>query len=89
MILLKNKSLQFADDNLLYKLDSISLINIMNVSSTTNILRYTLPYKTNYWNIGGMSTYQQVSHIKRPLNFTMPNNHLFAREIINGLRLNN
>jgi hypothetical protein len=89
MKLVKLKNIQFYDDeNLLHRLDSLSVTDISNVSTNTNILRYTLPYKANYLNVGGITTYQRVTHTKRPLNFAMTNNHLFAREIINGLILN-
>lgn len=95
MRLIKLKDMAFSDK--LSMLDVMSVTNIMNVSNSGNIIRYTLPYGgissyideknnlssslfTDYWNI------QDVRHIKRPLDFTMPNNHLLMREIINGLK---
>ena len=72
----------------LSRLEVMSVTNIMNVSNSWNMLRYTLPYITDYWTIGGISSYQDVRHIKRPLNFTMPNNQLFMREISHGLKYN-
>lgn len=84
MRLIKLKDMTFRDN--LSRLEAISVTNIMNVSTIYNILRYTLPHRTEYWAIGGIATYQDVRHIKRPLNFTMPNNQLFMREIINGFK---